>query len=114
MKKAIIYNMDPNGTRKMDNDRNSAMSFKSDIISLQSSRSPDSEILSDEHRRSSAANSPYTSRTNTNTPFFEYDFFDCDESPEATTKSEPNLAKRVESFEEKYFFLNISIYLSLQ
>jgi len=106
MSKAIIYNMDPNGPRKIDSDKRSDnMSIKSDIISFQSSKNAaESEIFSEENtsRRSSAANSPYASQTKVGSPFFEYDFFDVDESSNnLTTKSEPNLVKRVESFEEK-------------
>jgi len=104
MKKAIIYDMDPNGTQKVDNDKinPSELVFKSEIISFQSSKKSESESSMDEKRRDSSITlSPYTSTNAPNSTTSECDFFGTDESPTLSWKSEPLTIHPLENFQDK-------------
>jgi len=108
MKKAIIYNMDPNVHHKVETEKinPSELVFKSEILSFRSSRNPESDSCSlDEKRKDSLTLSPFTSTNAPNSTADDCDFYGTDESPTLSWKSEPLIIQPIEIFQERYFSL---------
>ncbi len=109
MKKAIIYNMDPNAHHKVETEKINPtdLVFKSEILSFRSSKNPESDSSSlDERHRDSLTLSPYTSTNAPNSTTSECDFYGTDESPALSWKSEPSMIQPLAIFQDRYFSLS--------
>jgi hypothetical protein len=99
IEKARTYNLDPNVGQKSDNDNNvSNMYIRTEILTFQSSKFPESEANTERENahKESISLSPRDMQRYDN----EYDFFDVDEFSANSAQSIPFKMKKIEVFQE--------------